>query len=210
MGTLAEYTSQIEPEMLRGLPGPTNRSVLSHDWLSSLAAWSPDGTLESRPDYTGFYANSVTVDSPGMSEAALRSYLAYMLEGGPVPPVPYFSSMDLWGGVDTQINLPGKDAASFAAFPHRNVFWAVHNLAQITTADVQDPDEGIAFLTGLRDAISGGMGVGQWAAYQNLLDTSLTREEAHELYYGDAVLARLQAIKAVYDPGNVFSNPQSV
>lgn len=208
MGTLAEYTSRIEPEMLRGLPSPSNRRVLSHDWLSSLAALSMDGTLEPTPSYLSFFANSVTVDDPGMNEAALRSYLAYMLEG-PAPPVPYASSMDLWGGADTQINLPGRDAR-FAAFPHRDVFWAVHNMAQMGSSyDVPFPDEGIAYMNGLRDAITQALNVGS-AAYQNLVDTSLTREEAHELYYGDVVLERLQAIKAVYDPNNVFSNPQSV
>ncbi|GAB1316404.1 hypothetical protein MFIFM68171_06614 [Madurella fahalii] len=208
MGTLAEYTTQIEPEMLRGLPNPTSRGVVSHDWLSSLAALSMDGTLEPTPSHLSFFANSVTIDDPGMNEAALRSYLTYMLEG-PVPPVPYGSSMDLWGGADTQINIPGKDV-SFAAFPHRNVFWAVHNIAQIGPSyDVPFPDEGITYMNGLRDAITQRLNVGS-AAYQNLVDTSLTREEAHELYYGDAVLERLRAIKAVYDPHNVFSNPQSV
>jgi FAD/FMN-containing dehydrogenase len=208
MGTLAEFTSRIEPEMLRSLPEPTNRSVVSHDWPSSLAALSPGGTLESTPMYHSFFANSVTVDSPGMNEAALRSYLAYMLEG-PAPPVRYASSMDLWGGADSQISLPGK-GASFAAFPHRNVFWAIHNIAQMEDgANVPFPDEGITYLNGLRDAITRSLDVGS-AAYQNLLDTTLTREEGHELYYGDAVLERLQAIKAVYDPGNVFANPQSI
>jgi len=206
MGTLAEYTSRIEPEMLRGLPNATARRVLSHDWPSSLAALSMDGTLEPRPMHIDFFANSVTVDNPGMNEAALRSYLTYMLEG-PVPPVSYTSSMDLWGGADSQINLSEKDASS-AAFPHRNVFWAVHNMAQMQS-DAPFPDEGITYMTGLRDSIIQGLDVG-WAAYQNLLDTTLTRDEAHELYYGDAVLERLQAIKAVYDPGNVFSNPQSI
>ena len=206
MGGLAEYTVSIEPEMLRGLPAPTARDVQSHDWLASLARLSPDGTLEHTPMYLDFFANSVTVEDPGMNEAALTSYFSYMLDG-PVPPVPYVSSMDLWGGADGQINLAAKNE-SFAAFPHRNVFWAAHNMGQ-AAPNASFPDEGITYLNGLRDAIVQGLDV-SWAAYQNLLDTTLTRDEAHALYYGDAVLERLQRVKAVYDPENVFSNPQSV
>jgi hypothetical protein len=206
LGNLGEYTAYIEPEMLRGLPAPTARDVQSYDWIASLAQISPDGTLNATTMSLDFFANSVTVDDPGMNEEALTSYFTYMLDG-PVPPVAYLSSMELWGGADGQINLAAKNA-SFAAFPHRNIFWNAHNLAQ-AAPNVSFPDEGITYLNGLRDAIVQRLVV-RSAAYQNLLDTSLSREEAHALYYGDAILERLQGVKAVYDPGNVFWNPQSV
>ncbi len=205
LGGLSEYTTSIEPEMLRGLPAPTARDVQSHDWTTSLAALSPDGSLAGGPLQLAFFANSVTIDAPGMNKAALTNYFTYMFNG-PAPPVPYISSMELWGGADTQINLPTKDA-SFAAFPHRNIFWTANN--QAGAPNFPFPNEGIPFLNGLRAALLKGLDV-KTAAYQNLLDTSLTREQAHALYYGDAVLRRLQRLKAVYDPKNVFWNPQSV
>jgi len=205
LGGLAEYTASIEPEMLRGLPTPTNRNVQSHDWLSSLAGISPDGTVSGNPLYLAFFANSVTVDEPGFNEAALRSYFTYIING-PVPPVPYISSVELWGGADTLINLPSKDT-KFAAFPHRNIFWTANN--QAGAPNFPFPESGIPFLNGLSDSIKKGLDVGS-AAYQNLLDTSLTRDQAHALYYGDAVLERLRRVKAVYDPKDLFWNPQSV
>ncbi len=205
LGGLSEYTTSIEPEMLRGLPAPTTRDVQSHDWTTSLAALSPDGSLAGGPLQLAFFANSVTIDAPGMNKAALTSYFTYMFNG-PAPPVPYISSMELWGGADTQINLPSKDA-SFAAFPHRNIFWTANN--QAGAPGFPFPSEGIPFLNGLRAALLKGLDV-KTAAYQNLVDTSLTREQAHALYYGDVVLKRLQRLKAVYDPKNVFWNPQSV
>lgn len=207
LGSLAGYTTSIEPEMLRGLPAPTTRDVQSFDWLTSLARLSPDGTLTGGPLYSAYFANSVTIDDPGMDEAALTRYFGYMLDGPPLPLVALQSSMELWGGADGQINLETQNA-SVAAFPHRNVFWTAHNIAQVPDG-MEFPEEAIPYLNGLRDAILEGLEVGS-AAYPNLVDTSLTREEAHGLYYGDAVLGRLKGIKAAYDPRNVFENPQSV
>jgi FAD/FMN-containing dehydrogenase len=207
LGSLAEYKSSIEPEMLRGIPAPTASDVQAKDWIASLTALSPDGRLTGEALYLAFFANSVTIDDPGMNEAALRSYFTYMLEGPPSPGVAYQSNMELWGGADTQINLPAKDT-KFAAFPHRNIFWTAHNLAQ-AAPNTTFPAEGIAWLNGLRQAILKDLDVPS-AGYLNLLDTSLTRDEAHALYYGDEVLGRLKGIKAQYDKKDVFWNPQSI
>ncbi|KAK4140475.1 Reticuline oxidase [Dichotomopilus funicola] len=205
LGSLAEYNKSIEPEMFRGIPAPTLHDVQSFDWLTSLAHLSPDGSLAGGPLNLAFFANSVTVDDPGINEEALKNYFTYILEGPP-PPVPYLSSVELWGGADGQINLADKND-TFAAFPHRNIFWTANN--QAGAPNFPFPSEGVPFLNGLRDALLDGLTVPS-AGYQNLLDVTLTREEAHALYYGDVVLERLQRVKAAYDPKNIFWNPQSV
>ncbi|KAL2148033.1 hypothetical protein VTI28DRAFT_89 [Corynascus sepedonium] len=208
LGSLSEYKRSIEPKMLRGLPEPTKREVQSHDWLESLARLSPDGTLTGGPLYSAYFANSVTVDDPGLDRAALERYFGYILEGPPLPPVALQSNMELWGGADGQINVVPTTGA---AFPHRNVFWTAHNLVQ-APPDVNAtgfPPEAVTYLSRLRNAILDGLDVNS-AAYPNLVDTTLTRQEAHQLYYGEDVLRRLRRIKAAYDPRNVFENPQSI
>jgi FAD/FMN-containing dehydrogenase len=49
-----------------------------------------------------------------------------------------------------------------------------------------------------------------YAAYPNYVDPTYTREQAHKLYYGAALLERLSKLKAILDPNNVFRNPQSI
>jgi len=44
----------------------------------------------------------------------------------------------------------------------------------------------------------------------NYVDPTLTAAQAHREYYGDAVYARLLALKKVVDPGLVLWNPQAV
>ncbi|KAL1839980.1 hypothetical protein VTJ49DRAFT_943 [Mycothermus thermophilus] len=207
LGSLAEYNTTIEPFMLAGLPEPTQRHVESNGWLESLAPLSPTGTLDTTSLFLDFFANSVTIDDPGMSESALRSYFTYMLEG-PETPTSYLSSMELWGGADSQINQPDAKGTDFAAFPHRNVFWTAHNLARVGPGE-KFPAEGITWLNGLRKILIESAEV-HTAAYPNLLDPTLSRYEAHHVYYGQEVLRRLKGIKRKVDPGKLFWNPHSI
>lgn len=52
--------------------------------------------------------------------------------------------------------------------------------------------------------------VPKFSAYDNYVDSTLSRTEAHSLYYGDPLTGRLAAIKKSVDPQNVFANPQSL
>lgn len=51
---------------------------------------------------------------------------------------------------------------------------------------------------------------GNFKAYLNYVDPTYTAEEAHELYYGDELYARLSSIKQTFDPREVFWHPQAI
>lgn len=53
------------------------------------------------------------------------------------------------------------------------------------------------------------VGVG-FGGYINYVDSELSAEEAHGLFYRSEVYGRLVAVKEVVDPGGVFWNPQAV
>ncbi|KAL2265007.1 hypothetical protein VTJ83DRAFT_7517 [Remersonia thermophila] len=207
LGSFADYNTTIEPFMLADLPEPLTRDTESNNYLDSLKPISPTGNLNTAPMYLDFFANSVTVDSPGMSEAAIRSYFDYMING-PKPSAAYLSSMELWGGADSQINRPDIRGIDFAAYPHRNVFWTAHNMVRVGPGQ-PFPEEAITWLQGLRQAIIESTTV-HTAAYPNLLDTTLSRDEAHEVYFGPQVLPRLKSIKKKVDPWDLYWNPHSL
>lgn len=50
----------------------------------------------------------------------------------------------------------------------------------------------------------------KFAAYANYVDSELSREEAHRVYFEKGRYERLVRVKGVVDPRGVFENPQSV
>jgi len=58
--------------------------------------------------------------------------------------------------------------------------------------------------------ITNAMDEGSYGAYQAYVDSQLSAEEAGKLNYGDELFSKLKALKKRIDPGNLFSNPQSI
>ncbi|ORY71077.1 uncharacterized protein BCR38DRAFT_462358 [Pseudomassariella vexata] len=206
-GTMEKFNAVIVPELLRGLPKPARTDIKETDWLTSLKMLNSGNSLNITNPYTersNFFAKSVTVPEPGMSRQALESYLTYVLEKGANAPVHWFALVDLYGGVDSQINI--KDE-KFAAFQHRGDLWVAQHYGYIDD-EANFPDEGIEFINGLNEAMV--KGLPKYGAYENYVDPSLTRKEAHELYYGPTITERLKGIKEKIDPRNIFANPQSI
>ncbi|KAK8029965.1 hypothetical protein PG993_011256 [Apiospora rasikravindrae] len=219
LGSVETYAYTIEPAILRCFPkAPRECSeweVLN--WLYTLRSLAGDGlfTDDSCQERGNFFAKSVTVPEPGLSAAALTSYFEhieaisapYFLEEGEEDNVAgWWAIIALYGGADSQINNVSRH--SEAAYPHRDLLWVAQHYGFFDEFK-PFPDSGLKLIEDLNEAMTRHMD-GRCKAYINYTDSSLSREQAHALYYGDEVLARLRAIKKRVDPGNVFAHPQSI
>jgi hypothetical protein len=211
LGSQATYQATVEKEMLRTLPAPASSSVQTLTWLNSLLALSGESTLtEPVTGYSAhdnFYAKSVTVPQASpLTAAALTSYFNYMIQKGPSAPTSWWSIVNLYGGPGSAIN--SKDT-TFSAYADRSSVWVAQHYAYLPLGQTF-PASGITWLNGLNTAMTSQMPSVAFGAYLNYVDPGLTADQAHQLYYGSDVYARLQSIKAVVDPKNVFANPQSI
>ena len=68
----------------------------------------------------------------------------------------------------------------------------------------------IPFITAMTDSLVNAQPDGQFDAYLNYVDPTLTPAQAHDLYYGPHLYAKLLAIKNEVDPQQVFWNPQAI
>jgi hypothetical protein len=193
------------PAMLADLPAPASTNVTSQGWIAALtieAGTDPlTQPLSGYAEHDTFYAKSVvTKNEEPLTQAALESYFAYELANGASAP-PWFSIVNLYGGLDSQINtrLPGS-----SAYSDRDALWVFQNYASAAES------ESGTFIDGLTDALTSAQPTGNFSAYLNYLDPSLTPDQAADLYYGADLYRKLVAIKEIVDPTAVFWNPQSI
>lgn len=207
LGSLDNFENRIMPALLEGISVVTTIDIKQVDWLTALKHLNEDQDLEVEQDYSGhsnFFAKSVVVPEPGFTEEGLTCFFEHLLDKGKDAPVSYFILMDFYGGVDSQINQ--KDL-NFSAFAHRDALW-VSQLYGYVGENQVFPPEGLDFINGLSNAMTAHLP--EYGAYTNYTDPSLTREDAHRLYYGARVLRILKVQKSKWDPNNVFFNPQSI
>lgn len=214
IGDLSTFTNKIAPELLRGIPTPSSSSVRSVGWIESLTLLASPQPLQqptSRTSYAlhdDFFAKSLVVPSSApLTTAALNSYFTYIIQNGVNAPNPWFSIINLYGGPDSQINVPSP---SSSAYSDRSALWVLQHYGFTGNTGSPYPPASLTFVNGLNTAITSAMPGTAFPAYLNYVDPSLTAAQAHDLYYGSTTYAKLLGIKHVVDPGNVFSNPQSI
>ncbi|KAK8062382.1 hypothetical protein PG997_014479 [Apiospora hydei] len=223
MGSSEDFEEKIEPALLRCFPKEPNKGIVWEEleWLDNLRSQAGGEPLLQGSSYKGrsnFFAKSVTVPEPGLSAAALTSYFEHIATiSAPSCLDPeeeeeenepgWFAIIDLYGGADSQINNNAARRPP-AAYPHRDSLWVAQHYV-FSDEDKPFPASGLELAEGLNEAMTRHMD-GRCAAYINYTDSSLSREQAHALYYGDEVLDRLRTIKQRLDPQNVFAHPQSI
>lgn len=211
----SRFNASVLPELLRGLPaydaGGSRVSALGYlDSLAVLAGGSLSvATTAPYRGHDNFFAKSVTVPEPGLTEAAWRAYLTYARGAGSTdsPPVSWFAIVNLEGGADSQINARAVDSA---AYPHRATTWTAQHYGYVGQDEVFPREAGTAFVAGLSDAMKREMPGADFGAYINYVDPSMGRDEANLQYFGEAIYERLKGYKKVLDPGELFWNPQTI
>jgi FAD/FMN-containing dehydrogenase len=210
LGSLEAFSSTILPELLRDIPKPMEAKtrIVDVDWISSLKILGGDDLTAASP-YTergNFFAKSAAIPEPGFPKASIRNFFDYVFTDGRLEstPVGWYTIFDLFGGADSQINTKNTQ---FAAYRGRNLTWVAQIQGVVDITKVF-PEEGIAFIQALHDAMT--QGLPAHGAYVNYVDSSLTKDEAHDMYYGEKLYKRLRTIKKEVDPDNVFANPQSI
>ncbi|KAL1858307.1 hypothetical protein Daus18300_009925 [Diaporthe australafricana] len=217
----------VLPELLRGLPPPgagdsdSPTAIKEYAWTdaltdanygSSIAYPKPgDAGYAPAPDHDTFYTKSITIPAPGLPDQAFRNLVVWAQAhaAGRGPAVPWYATLSLQGGHDNQIFLDSKSGGS--AFWRRDTTWVMENSGFTDGPDQAFPvPAGIDMVNDLNAQVTGALGAGGYGAYQGYVDTELSAEQAGRLYYGDVLFERLKVLKKGIDPGNLFSNPQSI
>ena len=207
---LEVFQNTVFPEMLEGFPSPTP-TVIKLRWIDALTKLaSPDPLAEPLgSDYTKhdtFYAKSLVVkNEEPLTTDAIRSFWSYVIANQGKGP--FFSIINLYGGPNSQINVPSPNSS---AYSDRGALWVFQNYGY-TINNLPPYDPSITpIVDGLNDAVTSAQPNGNFTAYLNYVDPNLSAVMAASLYYGSTTYDRLLSIKATVDPGFLFWNPQAV
>lgn len=184
-GDESTFTNTIAPALLSGLPTPSSTSVVSVDWITSLTDLANNVPLQQPTTgynlHDDFFAKSVVVPSSSpLTTAALTSYFSYIIENGTNAPSPWYSIINLYGGPDSQINVPSP---SSSAYSDRSALWVLQHYGYTGNTGSPFPPTELSFVDGLNTALESEMPGMNFAAYLNYVDPTLTAAQAHSLYY---------------------------
>ncbi|KAI9796736.1 MAG: hypothetical protein M1833_005976 [Piccolia ochrophora] len=210
-GTIEDFNDRISPEMLRDMPKPSNSDVGSRGWIEALVLLANEDLelpLTGYDQHDTFYVKSiVSQEDKPLTEEALKSFFTYAIDQGIEGDSSWFSTIDLYGGPDSQINAVPSSSASYS---QRSGLWTFQNYGQTKTKQPPFSDSITEFITGLNNALTSAMPDGGFTAYPNYIDPELSPAEAHEQYFGTETYQKLVGIKKNVDPNEVFWNPQAV
>ncbi|KAF4120791.1 FAD/FMN-containing dehydrogenase [Geosmithia morbida] len=208
IGTEAGLRTALQPLVEK--TGASLSYVETMDWTGYIEHFAGveevDITTSAYSAHDNFYASSMTLPEVTLSQfQAFADFVADASQTGDSSHS-WFLQMDAIGGSTSAVSAVGNDAT---AYPHRDKVLLFQLYDFMADSSRPYSDSGFAFVDGVRDSITGSLSAGDWGMYVNYADSRLSADEAQALYWGSN-LPRLQELKAVYDPGNLFRNPQSV
>ncbi|KAF3809542.1 FAD-linked oxidoreductase azaL [Colletotrichum gloeosporioides] len=176
------------------------------DWVGNLQHFGNGLALDQKDTYKkakNFYSSSLYTDK--LSDAQIESFVNYWYGAGKALKRDWWVQVDLHGGKNSAITaIP----ANSSAYAHRNKL-LLYQFYDRVDLSATYPEDGFSFLQGFRANTTLGMEPEEQGMYFNYPDPNMRQDEAQTKYWGDN-LARLQAIKAAFDPTEVFYFPQSV
>jgi hypothetical protein len=197
-GSEAEYEAFDMKSKIGG--NSVAKTIVFKDWLGLLGHWAENiGLLLGGGLPAPLFSKSLTFNGCYLiPDEVIDKVFAYLdkVDKGTLL---WFVIFDLAGGA---INDIAQDATSYA---HRDALFYLQSYAVglgVVSKTTKD------FLTGINATIKDGMPGGEdFGAYAGYVDPELPNGPQE---YWRTNLPRLEQIKAVVDPGDVFHNPQSV
>ncbi|KAJ7483149.1 hypothetical protein FB451DRAFT_1393290 [Mycena latifolia] len=197
-GTQDEYNALNFEQRLTKNATAVSVSVLD-DWLGIVGNWAETEALKLVGGISGpFYSKSLTFKATTLIPAAGIQALFEYFDTADKGTLIWFAIFDVEGGA---VNDVAQNATAYA---HRDAQFymqtyavGVGSLSNTTTA----------FVTGMSDTVTNAMPGVPFGAYAGYVDPQLP--DGQQEYWGTN-LPRLENIKALIDPGDVFHNPQSV
>jgi FAD/FMN-containing dehydrogenase len=183
------------------LPQKEENVLVLKDWLGVVSHWAEDVALEIGGGIqSNFYARSVAYTKDDLiPDAAVDKLFEYVDKTDKGTPL-WFVIWDLEGGA---INDVAPDAT---AYGHRDALFYHQAYAVNLFGRVNDKIRN--FLTGFNKVITDALPGHDLGAYAGYVDPALGPGGPKAYWRGN--LARLEQIKAVIDPKDIFHNPQSV
>ncbi|KAI6327834.1 hypothetical protein MCOR34_000336 [Pyricularia oryzae] len=213
-GSLSDFNTKIKPELLRGMPTPASQSIKSVGWIESLTMLAGKSTIVestqtgSYDEHDNFLAKSLVVpESSPITSEAMNSYFQTIKDKSAAAGSSWFSIFNLYGGPDSQIN---SVSAASSSYSDRTSLWVIQNYGFTSLDTSPFPLNTVqTYLSALNSALQLRSTAG-FGAYLNYVDPTLSATQAHDLYYGKTTYAKLQSIKRVMDPNQLFWNPQAI
>ncbi|ETS76860.1 hypothetical protein PFICI_10734 [Pestalotiopsis fici W106-1] len=206
IGSEQMFRDALVPHLLSGICKSMQVKSTELGWIDALKALAGDDltVTETYSERSNFYAKSVTIPEPGAPRDSIRTYMEFIATVGQEQQnFGWYAILDLYGGAGSTINMNH----SSAAYRDRGSMWVAQHQAYVG-GDVQFPEDGIAFLNSLNQAMSGMLDT--FGAYLPYVDSEYDRTTAKHMYYGQDLYARIQKVKRRFDPTNVFANPHSI
>jgi hypothetical protein len=140
----------------------------------------------------------------GLNGTSAKNFVNYWYNVGPTNGRGWWFQLDLHGGANSAVTTGDFSMSSYA---HRDKLYLLQFYDEVYSGAY--PSNGFPFLDNFVSNVTAPLPASEWGMYINYADSRLNRTFAQQAYYGSS-LPRLQSLKSVYDPTQLFYNPQSV
>jgi len=188
-------------ELEKNFPGNNEKkTVVFNDWLALVDNWAEEVGLRFGGGIQSYFdAKSLTFNGCDLIPDKVVDELFAYLENTKKGTLIWLVIFDLAGG---KVNDVPQDATAYA---HRDALFYMQSYA-IGVGSVSKKTK--AFLKGVKTVLKDGTpGGDEFGAYAGYVDPELENPQQD---YWRTNLPRLEQIKSVVDPNDVFHNPQSV
>jgi hypothetical protein len=140
----------------------------------------------------------------GLNGTSATNFGNYWFTAGPKNTRGWWFQLDLHGGKYSAVTNGNFDTSSYA---HRDSLFLIQFYDQTFFGSY--PSTGFSFLDQFVGNITAPLPQSDWGMYINYADSNLNQTFAQQVYWGNNV-PRLQALKATYDPDQLFYYPLGI